>query len=167
MLVRRPNFRRLSAFTLLEVILALAILAGAIAVLGEVMSIAGRSAADAQAEAQAHLLAGSVMDEILTGMIDFNSQTRQSLETDSAIPWVYSATLGDTTLDGLTSVEVLVEQDIEKQFRPVKYRLLRWYSTESDEDGSEEDGSEEETDEEADEEADEETDEETEEDSDA
>ncbi len=147
MLVRRPNTCRPSAFTLLEVILALAILAGAIAVLGEVMSIAGRSAADAQAEAQAHLLAGSVMDEILTGMIDFNSQTRQPLETDSAIPWVYSVTLGDTTLDGLMSVEVLVEQDVEKQFRPVKYRLLRWYSTESDEDEDTEEETDEETEE--------------------
>ena len=32
------------------------------------------------------------------------------------------------------SVEVLVEQDVEKQFRPVKYRLIRWYATESDTD---------------------------------
>ena len=139
MLARRPNTCRLPAFTLLEVILALAILAGAIAVLSEVMSIAGRSAADAQAEVQAHLLASSVMDEILTGMTDRTNQTSQSLEVDSAIPWVYSVTLGDTTLDGLMSVEVLVEQDIEKQFRPVKFRLLRWYPTEADDDDSEDD----------------------------
>ena len=134
MFSRRPNACRLAAFTLLEVILALAILAGAVAVLGEVMSIAGRSAADAQAESQAQLLASSVMDEMLTGRIDLDSQTRQPLETESAIPWVYSVALGDTTLDGLMSVEVLVEQDVEKQFRPVKYRLIRWYATESDTD---------------------------------
>ena len=152
MFVRHPHTCRPSAFTLLEVILALAILAGAIAVLGEVMSIAGRSAADAQAEAQAHLLAGSVMDEILTGMTDLDSQTRQPLETDSAIPWVYSVTLGDTTLDGLMSVEVLVEQDVEKQFRPVKYRLLRWYSTESDGDDIDEDNTDEDNTDEDDEE---------------
>ena len=125
------------AFTLLEVILALAILAGAIAVLGEVMSLASRRAADAQAEAQAQLLASSVMDELLTGMIDLNNQMRLPLEADSAIPWVCSVTLGDTTLEGLLSVEVLVEQDVEEQFRPVKYRLIRWLSTESDEDDAE------------------------------
>lgn len=119
-------------FTLIEVILALAILAGAVAVLGEVMSIAGRSAADAQAEAQAQIMASSVMDEILSGMIDMTQQTRRPLETNGAIPWVYSVTIGDTNLVGLMSVEVLVEQDVEQQFRPLKYRLVRWFPTEPD-----------------------------------
>lgn len=137
MLHSHPNRCRKSAFTLLEVIIALAILAGAVAVLGDVMSIAGRNAADAQAGAQAQLLASSVMDEMLSGMIELNSQSRQSLEVDSAIPWVYSVTLGDTTLTGLMSVEVIVEQDVEKQFRPIKYRLVRWLPTESDSDDDE------------------------------
>lgn len=131
--------RRAAAFTLLEVIVALAILAGAIAVLGEVMSIAGRNASDAQAEAHAQLLASSMMDELLAGSIPMLSQTRQPLVTESAIPWVYSVTIGDTALLGLMSVEVLVEQDVEEQFRPVKYRLLRWVSTEME--TSEEEGS--------------------------
>ncbi len=126
------NRRRKPAFTLLEVILALAILAGAIAVLGEVMSVAGRNASDAQAEAQAQLLASSVMDEMLAGMTELANQSRQPLEADSAIPWVYSVQLDETTLAGLTSVEVLVEQDVEKQFRPVKFRLIRWIAEESD-----------------------------------
>ncbi len=128
----RPNQCRTSAFTLLEVILALAILAGSIAVLGEVMSIASRNAAEAQAEAQAQLLASSVMDEMLTGFTELTNQARQPLQADSAIPWVCSVILGDTDLIGLMSVEVIVEQDVEKQFHPVKYRLLRWLSTESD-----------------------------------
>lgn len=121
-----------SAFTLLEVILALAILAGAVAMLGEAMSIASRSASDAQAEAQAQLLASTVMDEMLSGMIELSDQSRQPLEFDSAIPWVCSVTLGDTKLAGLMSVEVLVEQDLEPQFRPVKFRLVRWISSETE-----------------------------------
>ncbi len=132
MIVFHPHCRRDSAFTLLEVILALAILAGAIAVLGEVMSIAGRNAADAQAEAQAQLLARSVMGEMLAGRTELTEQTRQPLRADSAIPWVCSVTLGDTSFAGLMSIEVLVEQDVKQQFRPVKYRLFRWHSTESD-----------------------------------
>jgi len=131
------NPRLPSAFTLLEVILALAILAGAIAVLGEVMSIAGRNAADAQAEAQAQLLASSVMDEMVSGYLPLTNQSRQPLETDAATGWVYSVTLSTTTLAGLTSVEVLVEQDVQPQFRPVKYRLVRWLSHESDSTDSE------------------------------
>ena len=120
--------REAAAFTLLEVILALAILAGAVAVLGEVMSIASRNAADAQAEAEAQLLAASIMDELMTGYTPMTQLTQQSIESDSAAPWVYSVTLGETTLLGLASIEVLVEQDIEKQFRPVKYKLVRWFA---------------------------------------
>ena len=132
MMCIRSIHRRQTAFTLLEVILALTILAGAIAVIGEVMSIAGRNAADAQAESQAQLLASSVMNELLSGMAELVSQSRQPLEVDAAIPWVYSVTVANTSLAGLVSIEVVVEQDVEKQFRPVKYRLVRWLSTESD-----------------------------------
>lgn len=132
MFARRPYHCRHSAFTLLEVILALAILAGSIAVLGEVMSIASRSAAEAQAEAQAQMLASSVMDEMLAGVTELTNLARQPLPSDAAIPWVCTVILGDTDLVGLMSVEVVVEQDVEEQFHPVKYRLLRWLSTESE-----------------------------------
>ena len=136
----RPTCCRQSAFTLLEVILALAILAGAIAALGEVMSIAGRNAADAQAEAQAQLLASSMMDELLSGMTELIGQTRQPLDVDAAIPWVCSVKLVNTNLVGLMSVEVVVEQDVEQQFRPVKYRLVRWLPTEAVSPANDDDG---------------------------
>jgi len=118
--------RRKRAFTLLEVILALAILAGAVAVLGEIMRAAGRSAADAQAETRAQLLACSLMDEMVTGVLEPTEQTRVALETDDVAPWVYSVTFGTLNLEGLMSVELIVEQDLEKQFNPVRYRLVRW-----------------------------------------
>ncbi len=138
----RPKREHRSAFTLLEVILALAILAGAVAVLGEVMSIAGRSGADAQAESKAQMLASSVMDEMLAGLVPMTQQSRAPLDSDSAIPWVYSVTLTDTAFVGLSAVEVVVEQDLEKQFRPVKYRLVRWVSEDSLIDDSEEESTE-------------------------
>jgi general secretion pathway protein I len=123
----RPSSRRLSqAFTLLEVILALAILAGAVAILGEVMRIAGRNAADAQAEARAQLLACSVMDEMVTGVIQPTEQSRVALDVDDVAPWVYSVTFGTTNIEGLMSVELVVEQDLEARFNPVKFRLVRW-----------------------------------------
>lgn len=115
-------------FTLLEVILALAILAGAIAVLGEVMHLAGRAAADCQAESRAKILAATVMDKLASGMAEKRAVDREPLDTDDAVPWVYSVTFSDidTDLEGLTAVEVVVEQELEKPFRPVKYRLMRW-----------------------------------------
>lgn len=115
-----------TAFTLLEVILALAILAGSVAILGEIMRSAGRSAADAQAETLAQMLAGSIMDKVIVGVIDAVDQERVFLQADGTVSWVYSLTIGQTSVADLISVEVLVEQDLEPKFNPVKYRLVRW-----------------------------------------
>lgn len=113
-------------FTLLEIVLALAILAGAVAVLGEIMRIAGRNAADAQGESRAQLLACSLMDEMVTGVIQPTEQNRVALDVDDTVPWVYSVVFGTTTIEGLMAVELVVEQDLEPQFNPVKFRLVRW-----------------------------------------
>ena len=117
-----------SAFTLIEVILALAILAGAVAVLGEIMAIASRHAREVQAETQAQLFATSVMDEMLAGITEVAQVSRQALETTDKAPWVYSVNLSTTTIVGLSSIEVIVEQDLEPQFNPVRYRLVRYYA---------------------------------------
>lgn len=120
------NFRIPAAFTLLEVILSLTILAAATAMIGELISSASQNAADSEAETRAQLLAISLMEKIVSGKTEVAQQSRESLKVDDATPWVYSVSLEQTKLSSLTSVEILVEQDIEKQFRPVKYRLVRW-----------------------------------------
>ncbi|MBX3425215.1 MAG: type II secretion system protein [Pirellulales bacterium] len=132
MKTRRTHCRQ--AFTLLEVILALAILGGAVALLGEIMRMANRGAVDARAETQAELLALSVMDELESGYADLASVTRQPLSavdpetvaTDG--PWVCSVAVGTSQIIGIVPVEVLVEQDLEQQFNPVRYRLVRWFA---------------------------------------
>jgi type II secretory pathway component PulJ len=120
----------LAAFTLLEVILALAILAGSVAVLSEVLRLADRNAADAEAETRAQLLTSTLMDEMASGLVEITEQNRTPLDTEDAARWVYSVTISpvqaDRGLAGLMSVEIVVEQDLKKAFRPVKYRLLRW-----------------------------------------
>lgn len=127
---RRPlQLRGHSAFTLLEVILALVILAAALATFGEIMQLANRNAVNARAETQAQILAESLMDELLAGVVDVTQVSRQALEVDSPTPWVYSVTIGASDLEGVQPVEVLVEQDVEPQFNPVKFRLLRWLPT--------------------------------------
>jgi prepilin-type N-terminal cleavage/methylation domain-containing protein len=126
--MRRNNLQHRRAFTLLEVILALAILAGAVAVLGEIMSIAGRHARETQAETRAQLFASSVMDEMLAGITEVAQVSRQPLESTDTVPWVYSVAVSATTITGLSTIEVLVEQDLEPQFNPVKYRLVRFYA---------------------------------------
>jgi prepilin-type N-terminal cleavage/methylation domain-containing protein len=121
-----PKHRQ--AFTLLEVILALAILAGSVAVLGEIMAIAGRHARETQAETRAQLFAAAVMDEMLAGVTEVAPVSRQQLETTDTVPWVYSVTVNTTTITGLSTIDVLIEQDLEPQFNPVKFRLVRFYA---------------------------------------
>ncbi len=125
----RRRLTRRRAFTLLEVILALVILAAALATFGEIMQLANRNALNARAETQAQILAESVMDQLLAGAIDVTQVSRQSLATDGATPWLYSVNIGTSALDGVQPVEVIVEQDLEPQFNPVKFRLLRWLPT--------------------------------------
>jgi prepilin-type N-terminal cleavage/methylation domain-containing protein len=120
--------RRKVGFTLIEVVLALAILAGAVAVLGEIMGIAGRHARETQAETRAQLFAVSVMDEMLAGITEVAQVSDQPLETTDTVPWIYSVSVNTTTIVGLSSIEVLVEQDLEPQFNPVSYRLVRYYA---------------------------------------
>lgn len=119
---------RAGGFTLLEVIFALAILAGAVAVLGEIMAIAGRHAREAQAETRAQLLAASVMDEMLAGITPIGQISQQSLETTDTVPWVYSVAVNPTAIAGLSTLEVIVEQELEPQFHPVSFRLVRFYA---------------------------------------
>ncbi|HYO25117.1 MAG TPA: type II secretion system protein [Lacipirellulaceae bacterium] len=116
-------------FTLLEVILALVVLGAALAMLSEVMQLASRHAVEARAETQAQQLAESVMDQLLCGAIALKSASREALDVDDPIPWVYSVTVGDSAITGIAPVEVLIEQDIEARLTPVAYRLVRWFPT--------------------------------------
>ena len=61
-----------------------------------------------------------------TGVIDADNASRQDIEVDDVTRWVYSITVGTSPLDGILPVEVIVEQDIESNLGPVKYRLFRW-----------------------------------------
>jgi prepilin-type N-terminal cleavage/methylation domain-containing protein len=130
-----------AGFTLIEVILALVILGGALAIFGEVMQIANSNAVDARAETQAQLLASSVMDEIMAGVQDESPVSRQPLDVEDATRWLYSVEVGTSDVEGVYPLTVTVEQDLEPQFNPVKFRLVRWMPTvaETDENAEEAD----------------------------
>jgi prepilin-type N-terminal cleavage/methylation domain-containing protein len=139
----RDHSRDSRAFTLIEVILALVILGGALAIFGEVMQLANSNAVDARAETQAQLLASSVMDEILAGVQDDSPVSRQQLVVADEIGWLYSVEVGTSDIEGVYPLIVTVEQDLEAQFNPVKFRLVRWAPTvaetsENDEEAAEE-----------------------------
>lgn len=118
--------RRRAAFTLLEVILSLAILAGALAALGEVMRLADRSASAAEDETQAQILAASILDELQAGSRDLTAVSQSPLNTGDDPPWVFSIDMEQTQYDELVAVKVRVEQQLEPQLQPASFELTRW-----------------------------------------
>jgi type II secretion system protein I len=113
-------------FTLLEVILSLAILAGALAALGEVMRLADRSASIAEDETHAQILVASIMDELSAGSRELTAVSQSQLETDDDPPWVYSVEMEQTQYDELVCVRVRVEQQLEPRLQPAQFELMRW-----------------------------------------
>ncbi len=115
-----------SAFTLLEIILALAILAGALAVLGEVMRLADQRASMTEGETQAQILAASVMDELACGARELSVVSQAPLDPDSDPPWLYSVSVENTDLDELVAVRVAVEQQLDARLQPARFEFVRW-----------------------------------------
>jgi type II secretion system protein I len=125
---KRPEPRKdgSQGFTLLEVILSLAILAGALAALGEVMRLADRSASTAEDETQAQILAASIMEELQAGARQLSAADGVDLNTGDDPPWIYSIEIGQTQYDELVGVKVRVEQQMDARLQPAKFELVRW-----------------------------------------
>ena len=122
-----------AGFSLLEVILALAILAGAIAVLGEASRQALRNAEVARDLGKAQLLCESKLAEITSGLVvaepvaraAFDTTTTASLDpTEPA--WLYSIETATVDEEGLIAVRVTVTRDLPAVQRPVQFSLVRW-----------------------------------------
>ena len=117
---------------MLEVILALAILAGALAVLGEMSRLALRHAAAARDLARAQLLAESKLAEIAAGItspeaVDDTAFDPTTETLDAAEPaWLYSISSQATDEVGLISIRVTVTRDLPAGQHPVKFSLVRW-----------------------------------------
>jgi type II secretion system protein I len=124
--MKRPGF------TLLEVILALTILAGAIAVLGEVNRLALRNASEARDLARAQLLAESKLAEIKAGitstdLVDNAAFDPATESLDPAEPaWLFSISSQSTDEDGLIAVRVTVTRALPAGQHPVKFSLACW-----------------------------------------
>jgi type II secretory pathway pseudopilin PulG len=126
---RRASNRRREGFSLLEAILALAILTSSIAVLGELVRMGSQHAALARDLTQAQFLCESTMSEIATGtqaaMAVADAPIDPTLAGGDA-SWVYSVNVGALELPGLVAVQVTVRKNQPSNKRPASYTLLRW-----------------------------------------
>lgn len=120
-----------AAFSLLEVILALAVMAGAIAVLSELSGIGLQNARIARDSTYAQLLCESKLAELVAGIEPLESQEGTPLGTtgdDSDEPdWLYSVEVNPTEETGLLEVRVTVYKDLPEAQRPVRFSLVRWF----------------------------------------
>jgi type II secretion system protein I len=113
-------------FTLLEIILALAILAGSLAALGEVMRLADQNAAMTRDETQAQILAASIMDELVAGARSLSAVDNAVFDPDWDPQWLYSIAWEPTAYEELIAVRVRVEQQLEARLQPAQFDLVRW-----------------------------------------
>ena len=120
--------RRRRGFSLLEVVLSLAILVGAIAVLGELVRLGLDNAAAARDLTQAQLLCESKLAEISAGIFEPQSIQGASFspEIDPEREWVYSVTLASLDLQGLISATVTVTENVPVGETPREFSLVRW-----------------------------------------
>ncbi|MFM7070191.1 MAG: prepilin-type N-terminal cleavage/methylation domain-containing protein [Planctomycetota bacterium] len=123
MSARRLRHRGL---TLLEVILALIILGGALVAIGELIRTASRSARDARDATTAQVIADSLMSEIAAGVVLPQPMERQPDPIDP--DFVVSVMVERPTQAGLIQVMVLVERaDALLVGRKSEgFRLVRW-----------------------------------------
>jgi prepilin-type N-terminal cleavage/methylation domain-containing protein len=122
----KKELRPLFGFSLLEVILALAILAGALAALGEVLRLGDQNAAAAADESQAEMLAESVMAEILVGARPLTSVSGAVLPFEDDPQWAVSVTVQPTEYVELVAVQVRVAQQLPPEQEPAYCDLVRW-----------------------------------------
>lgn len=117
---------RRRAFSLLEVIFAMSILLGSIAVLGELSSIGTRNARTACDLTMAELLCETKLNEIVA--------RSESPEPADEVPfedhpeWLYSVSVEEVPVaqPGLLTVRVTVTQDVSENKRPLSFMLVRW-----------------------------------------
>lgn len=118
--------RQQRGLSLLEVILAIAILGGALAVIGQLLRIGSRNAAMARDLTLAQLYCETKVNEILIGSILPEAISDVELdETSAKGEWLYKIDTVGTETPGVIAVTVTVGQNPNIITRPVSYSISR------------------------------------------
>ena len=124
--------------TLLEIILALGVLAGSLAIIANLSRLSSESAISARDTTQAQFLCESIMSQLMSGVIEFEAVYDEPVydfvDTGATNPndtysykWVHSIEINTIDDYGLLEVIVIVTQYQPNSTRePVSCRLVRW-----------------------------------------
>ena len=102
-------------FSLLEVILAIAILGGSMVVIGHGFYLGYRSVRNARMISAGNRIADSAMAEISAGAVEPTSTSGKQVPGEQQQGWTYSIESENASVPGLLSVVVTVEN---RQFQP-------------------------------------------------
>ena len=106
--------------------LAIAILGGSLAVLGEMIRIGGQNALAARDLTTAQLICESKMNEIVAGALPLQDAANQAVENfGQPDSWTYSVQLQQIDQEGLIGLLVTVQKS-DNPVRPTTYTLVRW-----------------------------------------
>ncbi len=119
---RNPSHTR-HGLSLIEVILALAILGVALAIIGEILRQGFISASEARWRSEAQLLCDSKMAEIASGILPLESASMTSIENNP--DWEYEVEVSNAEIDGLLRVQVSVQQ-AAVDTNPLIFRITRF-----------------------------------------
>ncbi len=123
------RYQAAAGFTLLEVIIALAILAVALGVLTEVSRLSLVNADRAALETGASLVAESVLAEMEAGTAEIANFAGEWVDDEAVEPeWSYEVVVEPTALEEILLARITVSQiDPGDKDRPVSFQLVRWF----------------------------------------
>ena len=116
--------QRPQGFTLLEVILALALLAGAMAMLGELCRLGLRNAQEVRDLTRAEMVCDSIVSQIVAGAMTTSAVSGAAWEEDPR--WLYTVDTESTNQAGLIQLRVTVSRDLPPEIHPVQCTIYRW-----------------------------------------
>jgi general secretion pathway protein I len=119
--------RRRKGLSLLEVLLALAILGATLAIINELMRVGGRNAEQARDVTTAQIHCESLMAQVVCGLIAPTPVVNIPID-DPNQPgeWLYSLTVEQIDQNGMLAVQLTVTQNPELIVRPVSFGAMRW-----------------------------------------
>lgn len=123
-----PSHHR--GFSLLEILLSLAILGGSLAVLSQIIGTGGDAGRNAKELEKARILCQSKLTELLVANLRptaVNALPIASPDSESDIGFIYSVEIGQTPLSGLIAIKLTVNA-INPDGGPsiASYTLYRW-----------------------------------------
>lgn len=111
-------------FSLLEVLLAAAVLLGCVIVLGHLAMLGRHHARAAEELADAQRIAQARLGEMLIGQRPLESVHEAAIEEEPG--WRWSATVEPAAPPGLLLLEVTVVRDVPEGMPAHRFRLRRW-----------------------------------------